>query len=222
MPSDGFLHKYFLNNGHKPLHKWLHYFDVYEHHFERFRHRPVTMIEIGVASGGSLAMWRDYFGPQSRIIGIDVNPACKVNEADGIEIHIGSQDDTDLLDRILALHPVIDIVLDDGSHMMRHQIATFQHLYPRISPRGVYMVEDLHTSYWDDYEGGLRRPGTFIEFSKDLLDSLNAVHTRGSAPITDFTTSTFSISAYDSIIAFERRPQGKRQDAITGPSKELR
>jgi hypothetical protein len=58
MPSDGFLHKYFLNDGHKFMNKPISYFDVYERHFERFRNRPVTMLEIGVAGGGSLAMWR--------------------------------------------------------------------------------------------------------------------------------------------------------------------
>ena len=64
--SDGFLHKYFLNNAHKRLHKWVHYFDIYERHFERFRGKSPTMIEIGVQGGGSLAMWKEYFGPGSR------------------------------------------------------------------------------------------------------------------------------------------------------------
>ena len=175
------------------------------------------MLEIGVSGGGSLAMWRAYLGPQSRIIGVDIDPACKAHEAEGIEIHIGSQDDPALLDRIAALHPSLDIVLDDGSHMMHHQIATFQHLYTRMSPHGVYLVEDLHTCYWDEYGGGLKRPGTFVELTKELIDSLNAAHTRDAVPISNFTASTFSISVYDSIIAFERRPQGARQAPITLP-----
>lgn len=217
MASDGFLHRYFLNNGHKRLHKWAHYFDIYERHFERFRGRSVTMLEIGVFGGGSLAMWRAYLGPAARIIGLDINPDCKAHEGEGIEIHIGSQDDTGLLDRILAKHPPIDIVLDDGSHMMQHQVASFRHLYPRMSPEGVYLVEDLHTCYWDEYGGGLRRPGTFIELAKDLMDEINAVHSRGAVAPTGFTRSTFSMSVYDSVIAFERRPQGERQAPITGP-----
>jgi hypothetical protein len=217
MSGDGFLHRYFLNNGHKRLHKWLHYFDIYERHFERFRGRPITMLEIGVAGGGSLAMWRDYLGPQARIIGLDIDPACKAHEAEGIEIHIGSQDDTRLLDTILARHPSIDIVLDDGSHMMTHVCATFRHLYPRISPQGVYMVEDLHTSYWEEFGGGLNKPGTFIELAKGLMDEINAVHSRGALPPSAFTRSTFGMSVYDSIIAFERRPQGIRSAPITEP-----
>jgi hypothetical protein len=217
MTGDGFLHRYFLNNGHKRLHKWVHYFDIYERHFERFRAKPATMVEIGVSGGGSLAMWRAYLGPQARIIGIDINPACKAHEAEGIEVIIGSQDDPKLLDDLLARHPDIDIVLDDGSHQMRHVSATFRHLYPRISPHGVYMIEDLHAAYWEEHEGGLRRAGTFIEYAKELMDEINASHSRGALPVSDFTRSTFSMSVYDSIIAFERRPQGRRHAPVTGP-----
>ncbi|MGK7866464.1 hypothetical protein [Falsiroseomonas sp. E2-1-a20] len=215
MDSDGFLHRYFLNNGHKRLHKWMHYFDIYERHFARFRNRQATMLEIGVFGGGSLAMWKDYLGPGSRLIGVDINPDCKAHEADGIEVFIGSQDDPALMSRILAAYPDIDIVLDDGSHMMHHQIASFELLYHRISAHGVYMVEDLHTCYWNEYGGGLRRPGTFMEYAKGLLDELNAVHSRGAVAVTPFTAATFAMSAYDSIIAFDRRPQGTRQAPIT-------
>jgi hypothetical protein len=102
--GDGFLHRYFLNNGGKRLHKWLHYFDIYERHLSRFRGRSPVMLEVGVFGGGSLAMWRDYLGPGSQIVGLDINPTCK------------------------AKYPQIDIVLDDGSYVMQHMIATFQHL----------------------------------------------------------------------------------------------
>jgi hypothetical protein len=215
MTGDAFLHRYFLNNGGKRLHKWVHYFDIYERHLERFRGRPVTMFEIGVAGGGSLAMWRAYLGPAARIVGIDIDPACKAHEAEGVEVHIGSQDDPAFLASLLERHPAPDIVLDDGSHVMAHVIATFRHLYPRISPTGVYLVEDMHTAYWNEYGGGLRRPGTFIETAKLLVDELNAVHTRGALAPTEFTAATFSMSFYDSVIAFEKRPQGHRHAPIT-------
>jgi cephalosporin hydroxylase len=128
-----------------------------------------------------------HLGPASRIIGTDIDPSCKAHEAEGIEIHIGSQDDTALLDRIVAQHPQIDIVLDDGSHMMRHMLATFRHLYPRMAATGVYLVEDVGTSYWDEYEGGLKPPGTFIEHVKDLIDSLNAADSpKASQSLTNF------------------------------------
>jgi hypothetical protein len=110
-------------------------------------------------------------------------------------------------------------VLDDGSHMMRHLRATFDLLYHRVKPNGLYLLEDLHTCYWQEYGGGLRAPGSFMEFVKEKLDELNAAHTRGAVPITDFTASTQAICAYDSIVAFERRPQGKRQTLITEPMR---
>lgn len=208
--SDGFLHRYFLNNGGKKLYKWSHYFDAYERHFARFRGQSPTMVEIGVAGGGSLDMWKAYFGPGARIVGVDVDQSCKQHESEGIEVIIGSQDNPVVIDSIFAKYPNIDIVLDDGSHQMRHVMKTFQLMYDRISANGVYMVEDLHTAYWNEYEGGLKRAGTFIEHAKDLIDALNAVHTREAVPISDFTRSTHSMSCYDSIIAFEKRPQGRR------------
>jgi len=220
MADDGFLHRYFLNNGGKRLHKWVHYFDIYERHLARFRGRAVTMLEIGVAGGGSLAMWRAYLGPEARIVGLDIDPACSAHATEGIEIVIGSQDDPRVLDRILAAHPAIDIVLDDGSHMMAHVAASFRHLYPRISADGLYIVEDLHTAYWEEYGGGLGREGTFVEIAKGLFDEMNAVHTRGALAPSAFTASTQSITVYDSVIAFEKRPQGHRQAPITGGMNE--
>jgi len=213
--SDGFLHRYFLNNSHKRLHKWLHYFDIYERHFERFRGKAPVMIEIGVFGGGSLAMWKEYFGPGCRIIGVDIDPKCKAHEAEDIEIFIGSQDDPALLDSIFAKYPQVDIVLDDGSHMMQHMIASFELMYQRLKPNGVYMVEDTHTCYWDKFGGGLKRSGSFMEFVKDKLDEINAFHTKGALPISEFTRATDSIACYDSVVVFERRRQGARQAPAT-------
>ena len=214
--SDGFLHKYFLANGGKRLHKWMHYFDIYERHFERFRNKSPVILEIGVFGGGSLAMWKEYFGAGAKIIGLDIDPSCKAHEADGIQIFIGSQDDPYILNKIVKKYPAIDIVLDDGSHMMKHMVATFEYLYPKISPNGCYMVEDTHTCYWDEYDGGVKRAGSFMELVKDRLDDINAFHTKGAIPITPFTKSTQSISIYDSVVVFERKPQGIRQAPITG------
>ena len=92
MNGDGFLHRYFLNNGYKRVHKWVHYFDIYERHFERFRGKNPVMVEIGVMGGGSLAMWKAYFGDGCKIIGIDIDANCKQHEAEDIEVFIGSQE----------------------------------------------------------------------------------------------------------------------------------
>ena len=211
----GYLHRYFLNNGENRLHKWLHYFDIYERHFARFRDRPIKMLEIGVHGGGSLRMWRDYFAPGSTIVGIDINPECKQHEGRDIDVHIGSQNDPDFLLEVADKYGEFDILLDDGSHVNEHVITTFDTLYGRVASDGVYLVEDMHTSYWPKWGGGLRKAGTFIEHAKNRIDDLNAVHVRKGLEVGDFTRSTDSITFYDSIVVFEKRPQGARQHLKT-------
>lgn len=215
MKNDGFLHKYFLNNGNKLLHKWVHYFDIYERHFEKFRDQEPVVLEIGVSGGGSLEMWKEYFGKNSKIIGVDINPKCKMHETNGVEIFIGSQDDENLLKEILNKYPKIDIVIDDGSHISRHIKATFDFLYNKISQTGVYFIEDLHANYWSDWEGGYKKQDTFIEYIKDKIDELNAVHTRGAIGPTLFTATTNSINIYDSVIVLEKRIQVTRKPVAT-------
>lgn len=216
--KDNFLHNYFLNNGGKVIHKWIHYFDIYERYFNQYVDKPILMIEIGVFKGGSIDMWKEYFGPKSTIVGIDINPDCKRFERkdDGIFIEIGDQSDVNFLQSVIDKYGNPDIVLDDGSHIMNHLIKTFEFLYYKVKDKGTYMVEDLHTAYWNEYDGGLKRDNTFIEFSKNKIDEINAQHSRGSQSITDFTKITQSMHVYDSIIVFEKRPQGKRIDVQTG------
>ena len=194
----------FLNNKHRTIHKWKHYFPAYEAHFARYINRPLLFLEIGCGRGGSAQMWKRYFGPHAQIVGIDINPECKKFEEDQIEIRIGSQSDIQFLQSVLDEFGTPDIVLDDGSHRMSDVVETFRFLYARTANDGVYMVEDLHTAYWDEYGGGVGREGTFIEICKGLIDELNADHTNGALPPTEFTKSTLSMHFYDSVAVFER------------------
>jgi hypothetical protein len=161
-------------------------------------------------------MWKRYFGPHARIIGIDIDPECKKFEEDQIEVYIGQQQDCKFLQSLLDEVGTPDIVLDDGSHIMSHITASFQFLYPRMLKNGIYMVEDLHTAYWDEYEGGLRKPSTFIEVCKNLIDELNADHIRGAIPPTEFTRTTVSMHFYDSVTVFERGTHTKKQGQEMG------
>lgn len=195
------LYHDFLTNNQKLIHKWVHYFPIYERHFQKFVNQSVTFWEIGVFRGGSLQMWKRYLGPFAQIIGIDIDPECKKHEEDQIQIRIGDQSDENFLSSIIDEFGEPDIVLDDGSHIMENVCSTFNYLYDKVSKNGVYMVEDLHTSYWENYGGGLNRPGTFIELCKTLLDSLNARYCN--LP-NSFAESTFSMCFYDSIVAFEK------------------
>lgn len=211
------LVQYFRGNDGPLVHKWLHYFPIYERHFARFRGQPITMLEIGVFHGGSVAMWSDYFGPQARIIGVDIDDRAKAFEAGNVEICIGDQEDPEFLERFAAEYGPFDIVLDDGGHTTAQQLATFRHLWPAMNRGGVFLVEDLHTNYWSEFGGGMGKPDTFIEFAKGLIDSQNAWHARDSVPPVDQYTSTVGgIHSYDSIMVFERDELSPPQDAMSG------
>lgn len=215
MTDDNSLHRYFLNNNGKVVHKWLHYFDIYERHFSRFRDKPIRMLEIGVFKGGSLQMWQNYFHKDSTIVGIDINPECKAHEGGNVHVRIGSQVDRKFLRKVITEFGPFDIILDDGSHDNQHVVNTFEMLYTHTSENGVYMVEDMHTSYWPNYGGGLRAKGSMIEYFKKKIDEINAVHVKENYPATNFTRSTDSMTFYDSILVLEKRRQGLRQDAQT-------
>lgn len=124
----------------RQIDKWLHYFPIYERHFARFRHKPVRMLEIGVDHGGSLQLWKRYFGRDAEIIGVDINPACKDYAEPQITIVMADQRSPTLA----QLGP-FDIVLDDGSHEPEHQEVTFANLWPRCT--GVYLIEDCHKRF---------------------------------------------------------------------------
>lgn len=204
----GHLRAFFDRHDDRLLHKWHHYFEIYERHFARFRGRPICLVEFGVSQGGSLQMWRDYFGPQAVIHGVDINPQCRQFEEPGTHIHIGDQEDRAFLRRLAGELPPIDILIDDGGHTMRQQIHTFEELFPSVQPEGVYLVEDLHTSYWKRWGGGVRKPGTFIEYSKHFIDKLHAWHSQelGRLAVDDFTRSVASLHFYDSVLVIEKRP----------------
>ena len=214
----------FLTNQGKEIHKWEHYFPIYERHFAPWRNRTMTFLEIGVAKGGSLQMWRRYFGPLATVVGIDIDPKCRAHEENGVHVRIGDQSDPKFLASVVQEFGIPDVVLDDGSHEAPHLLATFEALYPQIPKNGVYMVEDLHCAYWPKFGGSLEGPDTFINIAKSLVDKLNANHTLGAVEPDAFTQETFSIGFYDSIVVFEkgripRKPAsaiGRRPGLLSG------
>jgi cephalosporin hydroxylase len=194
----------FKTNDQKLIHKWVHYFPIYERHLAPFRNRTITVLEIGVFKGGSLQMWQRFLGPMATIVGIDINPECKQHEEPGIHVRIGDQSDPKFLQSLIDEFGTFDIVIDDGSHRMQHLLKSFEFLYPRIAKNGLYIAEDLHTCYWPEYGGGLDQPDSFVNVSKSLVDKLNADHSRGQVESDFFARNTFGISFYDSVIVFER------------------
>jgi hypothetical protein len=123
------------------------YIRLYEQYFADRRHDALTLLEIGVAHGASLRMWQEFL-PKARIYGLDRNPNCTVFSGNRIEVFIGDQSDPQFLGDVIDRIGALDIVIDDGSHVGEHQIESFESLFPAVREGGLYVVEDLHTSYW--------------------------------------------------------------------------
>jgi hypothetical protein len=173
--------------------KYLSYFSVYEHFFEKYRNKELTFVEVGVQGGGSLEMWYKYFGDKSRIIGIDVDDHVINHKSEGTNIIIGNQGDEGFWKAILPTIGNIDIFLDDGSHQVGHQILTFIKVWPYIKNGGIYMCEDTHTSYFLDWGNGLLAGNTYLEFVKKLTDVINKDHWQGFITVeSDFLRKNFA------------------------------
>ncbi len=157
--------------------KWQHYFEIYERHLGCFRGQPINLVEIGVAGGGSIGTWRDYLGPQARIVGVDIDPECKRFEAPGIEVVIGDQGSAEFWSRFLRSHDRVDVVIDDGGHLPEQQVVTLEKLLPAIIPGGVYICEDIHGPFqpFHAYLDGLTRPLSSIDFARND-NPPNALH----------------------------------------------
>lgn len=214
------LEIYFRENSGRVIHKWDHYFEIYDRHFSKYRNKKITLLEFGVSHGGSLQMWKKYFGEDIKIYGVDINPHCASLKEDGIEIYIGDQENRKFLRSIANDIGQIDILIDDGGHTMRQQITTFEELYPCVSPDGIFLCEDTHTSYWKDWGGGHRKRGTFIEYAKNFVDQINAWHSTSKTLIpNEFTKTTHSVHFYDSVVVIEKQKMEKPNHSTTGTEK---
>ena len=213
---------YFWNLDKKAkVHKWHHYFKIYDKHFHKFVGKNPTILEIGIFEGGSLEMWNHYFDKNCQIYGVDVNPEClnipSKLQTTNVQIDIGDQADRGFWKNYLKDKPKFDIIIDDGGHYMQQQIVTYEELYHHVSDDGVYLCEDLHTSYWNEYGGGLNNPNSFVEYSKKFIDMLHVYYIReeGGGEFSEsadnipndykpFRKITNSVTYYDSIIVLEK------------------
>src|SRR6478736_6564315 len=126
------------------IHKWDHYLEVYDTWFSRYRGKEVHILEIGISQGGSIELWKRYFGDKLHLYGVDINPRCKELEQENVQIFIGEQEDKNFLSELKSKIPKLDILIDDGGHTMLQQIVTFEELYNHIKDNGIYLCEDTH------------------------------------------------------------------------------
>jgi hypothetical protein len=159
----------FKESPHKSI-KHSTYFDVYDNLFGKYVGKKVTFVEVGVLGGGSLFMWRNFLGPQARIIGVDFNPEAKRWEDSGFEIFIGNQADPNFWQIFFEKIGPVDVLLDDGGHTFEQQIITTEFGLSNINEGGVLVVEDTHTSYMDGFGP---KKFSYLNYVKKLIDKIN-------------------------------------------------
>lgn len=214
--ADSEMARQFYGHEGRPVHKWTHYLDRYEQHFARYRGTSVGMLEIGVFQGGSLQLWRSYFGPEARIMGVDIDPECAARVDAPNVVRIGSQDDPEFLRACVAeLGAPLDIVLDDGSHIGRHQWTSFQTLFPLVTDGGLYVIEDLHTSYWADFEGRADDSTTGIGLVHALMEDLHAWYHENDES-TPAKNQVVGIHVYDSMVFIEKARRSRPEHILIG------
>ncbi|NQW07580.1 MAG: class I SAM-dependent methyltransferase [Candidatus Pelagibacter sp.] len=181
--------------------KHLSYFHTYSELLNKYRDKKITFVEVGILDGGSLFMWRDFFGKKARIIGVEFNPAAKKWEKDGFEIFIGSQSDEKFWDHFFKKIGSVDIILDDGGHTNEQQIVTAHKCIPFIKDGGLLIVEDTHTSYMTKF--GNPSNYSFIEWSKKIVDNINSRCQGISISELIYKRYVHSVRFFESIVCFE-------------------
>jgi hypothetical protein len=174
--------------------KWDHYFDIYDRHLNRFRGKDVHVLEIGIFSGGSLDMWRDYFGPKASIYGADIDPACKAHERNGVKVFIGDQGDPAFWRNFKREVPILDVVIDDGAHIADLQYVSTEELLPHLRRGGVFLCEDLHDGF-----------NRYTSYVAGLTHKLNATNADNSC--TPFQQDIASIHNYPFVTVIEKNSE---------------
>ena len=181
--------------------KWRSYFPVYQELLQPFVGTPITIVEIGMLNGGSLFMWREFLGPEARIIGIDNNPNAKRMERHGFEIFIGDQADDAFWAGFFAKVGPIDVLIDDGGHTNKQQITTVECALPNMKDGGFVLIEDTHTSYMKHFGNPSRF--SFMNFAHRVGDAIQA-----RSPITEwiepnrFERCVWSVTVFESMVCF--------------------
>ena len=203
---DGDLAEIYATNQDYEVHKWHHYIPLYDRYFGKYRGTKVKFLEIGVAKGGSLQMWRRFLGDDAVLFGVDLNKKCA--QFDGLfgEVRIGSQDDPEFLKAVVDEMGGVDVVLDDGSHKMPHIETSLRTLYPRLTDGGTYMIEDLHAAYWPRFEGGFDRSSNFFNTVRGILDDMHRHYHHQDLQVPEMGGSVTGLHVHDSIVVIDKGP----------------
>ena len=190
-----------FSNSEKYSIKWSSYFQAYEKILSNYRNKKIKFVEIGVANGGSLFMWKKYFGKKAKIIGIDLNPNAKKLEKNGFKIYIGNQSDKKFWDHFYKKEGKIDIILDDGGHKNLQQISTVHYSLPYIKDGGKIIVEDTGTSY---VKKEFNNPSkySFINYAKNVVDNIHRRSPLLKKELSFYSKKIFLVEFFESIVVF--------------------
>jgi len=158
--------------------KWSIYFNEYDRIFSSYRDKKVSLLEIGIQNGGSLEIWSKYFPYAQTLVGCDINPDCAHlhYEDPRIAVVVGDANSNAAQAAVLGHAPAFDVIVDDGSHRSSDIVKSFARYFPHLADGGVFVAEDLHCSYWQEFEGGLFDPFSSITFFKRLADVVSHEH----------------------------------------------
>lgn len=158
--------------------RWSIYLGEYDRIFENYRNTSVRLLEIGIQNGGSLEIWSKYFPNAHKLVGCDINPACAhlSYEDPRIAVVVGDVNSSMARAKILSYASTFDVIIDDGSHRSSDIVKSFAMYFPNLTDRGVYVAEDMHCSYWQEFEGGLFDPFSSVTFFKRLADIISHEH----------------------------------------------
>jgi demethylmacrocin O-methyltransferase len=197
------------------------YTPVYQELMSPRRRQPVRLLEIGVGGfesglgGDSLLMWAAYFS-KGRVYGIDFHDKTALSRG-RIEVLQCSQTDDSGLTRIGERCGPFDFIIDDGSHVSSHQVASFRVLWPFVKDRGIYIIEDTQTSYWPAFGGGPLGSSDYahscVSYFKGMTDSVNApelLEPAGAAPRLDPTIG--SIAFHHNLIVITKNAAVRRSN----------
>jgi hypothetical protein len=216
-----------LNHTGKISDKWSLYLQEYNRLFSEFRNDRINLLEIGVQNGGSLEVLAKYFSAALTIVGCDIDVKCaELRYTDPrISLVVGDALDTEIQNKISKLTRNFDLIIDDGSHNSFEIINTFLAYFQKLNHGGLYIVEDLHCSYWQEFDGGLFNPKSSISFFKALIDAINKEHwgvddldhsplftfsqINNNAGLEDFVKDIHSIEFINSLCVIRKSPEIK-------------
>ncbi len=158
--------------------KWSLYLREYDRIFQPYRDKPISLLEIGIQNGGSLEIWSEYFTNAKKIVGCDINPDCaKLKYSDPrIVVIVGDATSVEIQHQVLHQSNSFDLIIEDGSHRSGDIVKAFAKYFPALREGGLFIAEDLHCSYWQEFEGGLYDPYSSVSFFKALVDIINHQH----------------------------------------------